>query len=91
MIINFIVSTLFTCIEAILGILPNVAATPDAIVSGGQWVTDQVANVISVLTMVFTAPLLTACVVCIVGMFSFEWIYHSVMWIIRKIPVVNIK
>jgi hypothetical protein len=91
MIFNFMINILIGTVKLILGILPNVVATPQAIVDGGDWVITTISGVISVLSMVLSAPLLAACVVVIIGMFTFEWIYHSVMWILRKIPMVNIK
>jgi hypothetical protein len=91
MIINFIVQVVLTNIKTALNGLPTVAATPQAVVDGGQWILDTINATISVVSMVLTPTLTAACVVVIIGMFTFEWIYSSVMWVLRKLPMVNIK
>lgn len=91
MIIEFLLSVLVGFIKLVLGILPNVPATPDAVLNGGNFITSTISSVISVLSMLLTPVLLGACVVIILGMLNFTWIYHSVMWVIRKLPVLNIK
>jgi len=90
-IIEFIVWSLTSVVQLVLGILPNVPATPQPIIDGGAWVIDTIAGVISVLTMVYGQALLTAIVVVIVGILGFEQIYHTAMWVIRKIPFINVK
>ncbi len=91
MILNFIIKGILGIVKTILGILPNVPATPTAVSSGGQWIIDQIAAVTSVLSMVYTDTLLTAIIVVILAMYSFEWIYHSTLWLLRKIPMLNIN
>lgn len=91
MIVAFIVHIIIGTVKLILGVLPTVAATPQAIVDGGTWITDQIAGVISVLRYVLTDALLWACIAVVIGMFTFEMAYHAVMWVIRKIPMINIK
>jgi hypothetical protein len=54
-------------------------------------VTTTITSVISILSMLLSPTLLAACVVIILGMLNFQWIYHSVLWVIRKVPVINIK
>lgn len=52
---------------------------------------DSIASVISVLNWVFTPALMTAIVIIVVGMFTWEYIYAATLWLLRKIPVINIK
>jgi hypothetical protein len=85
------ISVMIGFVKVVLGILPNVPATPSAIVDGGNWVTSTIGGVISVLSMLLTPALLAAVVLVIVGLINFQWIYHTVMWVVRKIPMVNIK
>ena len=90
MIIAWLLSVVIDVLEATLGILPNVPATPAAIVTGGDWVISTVDSVISVLKMIYGGPLLIAITVVIIGIFTFEWIYHTVLWVIHKLPFLNI-
>lgn len=91
MILDFIIHVLTATVQAVLGILPNLPATPTAIIDGGQWFIDQIIGVISVLTTILTPALVAAVVVVLVARLSFEHIYHGVMFILRKIPMINIK
>lgn len=91
MITDFMITILTGSVQLILGVLPDVADTPSAIVDGGDWIIDQITSVISVLSMVLTPALLTATIVVAVGMLLFDNIYHGVMWVLRKIPILNIK
>ena len=91
MIVTYMIISLLSMVQIIFSIFPDLPDTPQAIVDGGTWITDQIALVVSVLNYVFTPALMAATVVVIIGMFTFEHIYHGAMWIVRKIPVLNIK
>ena len=91
MIIEFIVNSLISVLKTVFSPLPNVPATPSAIVSGATWVTTTISGVVSLLRYVYGDALFTAIIVVVVALLNFEWIYHSLMWVVRKIPMVNIK
>lgn len=91
MILLFLLNVFITVIEAIFGILPSVPATPDAIVSGGDWVINSIATVRSVLSLVYGDTLLIAIFVVVIGIFSFDSIYRLVMWVLHKLPVLNVR
>lgn len=91
MIINFLVNILTSLIKTIFGILPDLPATPTAITDGGQWIIDQIVGVISILTTILTPQLVAAVVIVLIAELTFQNIYHGVMFILRKIPVLNIK
>lgn len=91
MIVDFIINLLATSVKTIFGVLPNVAATPQSIVDGGNWIITTIGDFIAVLNMLFTAPLVAGTIIIAVGIFNFEWIYHTTLWIIKKIPMINIK
>lgn len=91
MIINFIITALLGLTKAIMSILPTVPPTPAQIVSGGAWVTDTIADVIGVLRLFYGEILLNAFILIFGAILIFEWAYHGIMWIIRKIPMINIK
>lgn len=90
MILMLIIAVFISLVELILGVLPNAPATPQAVTDGGAWIVDQIASTIAVLNYVFTAPLLAAIMIVVIAMFTWEWVYHSTMWLIRKIPALHI-
>lgn len=91
MIFTLIIVGLLGMVKVIFGILPNVPATPTVITDGAAWMTDTIISVISFITYFVSAPLMAAVVLVSVAMFNFDWIYRTSMWIIRKIPMINMK
>lgn len=91
MIFMTIINAFFGLLQTVLGVLPNVAPIPVAVSTGGDWALAQVSSVISVLNVVFSPALMSGAVLIIVGLFVWEWVYGSVMWVVRKIPLVNLK
>jgi hypothetical protein len=91
MILNFIFSSIIGIVKALFTVFPTLPATPSAVTTAGSWVTDTIASVASVLQLIFGTTLLTAIILIVVSIFSFETVYHSVMWVVRKIPFLNVK
>lgn len=90
MIFTLIVVGLIALVQLILGVLPNAAATPQTVIDGGQWIIDSIASVIAVLNYVYGSVLLAAIMVVVIAMFTWEYVYAAIMWLIRKIPAINI-
>lgn len=91
MIFTFMITSLISLVKTILSVMPTIPATPSAIVTGATWITDMVGTVASVLQMIYSPALMTAIVLIIVAIFGFDTLYHTVMWVLRKIPMINIK
>lgn len=91
MIVQAIIALYFLAVKTVLDILPDVPATPQPVTDGADWVIDTVASVASVLQVVYTPALLTALIFCILALISFERIYYLILWVLKKIPALNIK
>lgn len=91
MVFELIISSIVTLIKAVLSVLPSVPATPTAVISGGQWAIDQIVSVVSLLTMLFSAPLFVAMVAVGGSIIAFEAVYHVVMWVLKKVPMISIR
>lgn len=91
MILNFIIQVIFTLITTILGVLPNIPAIPTAISNGGTYISDTIATFVSFINIFFSPALVSATIVVAIGLFTWEWFYGLALWIIKKIPIVNIK
>jgi hypothetical protein len=65
----------------------NLPAMPSAIVDGGDWIITQVVGAVSFFREVLSAPILAAMIVVFIAYFAFETLYHTTMWIVRKIPI----
>lgn len=91
MIITFIITSLITLIAVLITPIPTLPDIPTAISDAGDWLIDQVESVVGILNLVYGHTLLVAIMVVVAGMFSFTTVYHSIMWIVRKIPIINVK
>lgn len=90
MIFQFILDAILATVTAIFTVLPSAPALPSAISTAGTWVVTQVSNSIAFLNMIYGTTLLAAIIVVAIGIFTFEWIYHTVMWIIHKVPLIGV-
>lgn len=91
MILNFVLTVIINLIQTIFGVLPNIPPTPQAVIDGGQWVIDTVASVIGILQLVYSPALLTVIIGVILVILNFDTVYHTAMWILRKIPMINVS
>ena len=78
-------------VTTIFNVIPDLPDMPTSIVDAGEWVTTEIESVISVIRMLLGSTLLDAVVVVIIAMFTFEKIYHTALWVLKKIPMINIK
>lgn len=91
MILMAIIDFFFDVLQAIMSVLPTIPSVPTAISDGGTWVVTTIEDVIAILRLFYGSTLLNAIVVVCVAILTFEWIYHGIMWIVRKIPMINMK
>jgi len=75
----------------LLGVLPDLPATPASVITAGDWTIDTIAGAVSFLTMIYGTTLFGAIILIASLTLVFEQAYHTVMWVVRKIPIVNIK
>jgi len=86
-----IFEALFTLVnlilQAVLGVLPDLPAISSDITDAGDWLIDTTARVVFVpfhlLGVGFTLAMFSA----IVALLSFDYLYHFVMWVVRKLPI----
>lgn len=91
MIFYAIIVGAITAVSAVLGVLPSLPAIPSAVSAGGAWTTDLVSSFVGVLRLIFTTELLAAIMVVLVALYAFEPLYHTALWALKKIPILNIK
>lgn len=91
MIFTFLLTVFLALVMGLFDILPNVPQIAPEIESAGSAVIDFVGNGTTVLSVIFGEALLAAAVVAILSMFFFSHIYFSVLWILKKIPMINVK
>jgi len=90
MILTLIIVGLMELVNVILGVMPTLPAIPSTISDGGAWVITAISGVVGILNYIYSPTLLAAVVGVIVLLLSFDTIYHTAMWVIRKIPYINV-
>lgn len=91
MIFDFLITGLFSLLTTVFGALPTLPAVSDDILAPVESLANFIHDGAKVLGMIFSPALFTAALVVIFAVIFFEQIYHTVMWIVRKIPIINIK
>ena len=91
MILDAILSALIGVVQLIFGVFPDLPDIPTAISDGGDWAIDTIGGAVGFLTVLYSAPILAAIVVILIGLLAFDQIYWLALWVIKKIPIINIK
>ncbi len=89
--IVFIIIAAVALLTAVFVVMPDLPATPELLISMQEAFNSILLNAIQFIRY-FLSPQLTFVVVMVIAaMFASEPIYHGIMWILRKIPVLGIK
>lgn len=91
MILDYLIQSAVNILLSIINALPTIPAMPTAISDSGDWAVAQIITVTSLLQLIFSEPLLTACVVIVAVFYAFEPAYHLILWVLRKIPTLGIS
>lgn len=91
MIINGLVHAVIGLVTSIMSVFPTLPSIDPSIVSAGNWITTMLGQGASFAQFLYGATLFNALIAVLVAIWAFEPIYHGVMWVIKKIPFLNIK
>lgn len=89
--IVFIVILGVALLLGVFVILPPLPPTPQVLLDLSTSLADILFNTMYFMSHVLTKPLLLAILGVSMGLFLFQPVYHSVMWVLKKIPVLGIK
>ena len=90
MIIDSMIHAILGIVSTIISVFPTIPAIDPSIASAGTWITTTVGQGAAFARLIYGSTLLNALVAVAVVVWAFEPIYHAVMWVIRKIPFLNI-
>lgn len=91
MLIDWLLTAVQTLITSVFGILPSLPPMPDPIINAGNWFVATVGSIVGLLRYFYTPVFFDILMVLFIAFLAFEQIYHLTMWILKKIPVVNVK
>lgn len=91
MIIDWLINSVQSLITTAFGVLPSLPSMPQPIVDAGNWFTDTVIGMAHLFAYFYTPFFFGAILWLLITLLAFEQIYHLTMWILKKIPVINVK
>ncbi len=91
MIIDKFIEIIFGAIMLPFVLIPGLPPMPDAVTNGSATIIGLITDPANLLTMIYTAPLLIAVVAIALAIMSMETAWFTVLWILKKIPFINIK
>ena len=89
--IVFIVIAAIGLLTTVFIIMPDFPATPELLISMQEAFNNILLQAIQFIRYFLTPQLTFVSSVVIIAVFASEPIYHAIMWILRKIPVLGIK
>lgn len=89
--IVFIIVAAIALLTVVFVAMPDLPATPEFLVTMQQAFNDILLNAIQFIRYFLTPQLTFVSLVVIIAVFASEPVYHGIMWILRKIPVLGIK
>ena len=90
MIIDYLMHAIFSVVSTIVSVFPTIPAIDPSIATAGSWITTTVGEGAAFARLVYGSTLLSALIAVAIVVWAFEPIYHGVMWVIKKIPFLNI-
>ena len=89
--IVFIIVAAVALLTVVFVVMPDLPATPEFLITMQQAFNDILLSAIQFIRYFLTPQLTFVSLVVIIAVFASEPIYHGIMWILRKIPVLGIK
>jgi len=73
-----------------MSVFPTIPAIDPSIVTAGNWITTTIGSGAAFAQFLYGTTLLTALIGISISIWAFEPIYHAVMWVIHKVPFLNV-
>lgn len=91
MIVDGIVHVFLLVIEGIVNLFPSIPAISADVTGATTWLLNLISSGVYYVQQIVSVPLYDAILGIIVAIWGFEYIYHPIMWALKKIPILNIK
>lgn len=80
-----------TLIINFYSLLPSLPPMPENVDTIIQSVLNAITDVVGLFRLLYGDILFTAMIAIVFGLYAFKFVYHSVMWVIKKIPMLSIR
>ena len=89
--IVFIIIAVVALLTTVFVVMPDLPATPEFLISLQDGFNNILLQTIQFIRYFLSPQLTFVMLVVVAAVFASEPIYHGIMWILRKIPVLGIK
>jgi len=87
----FIIGIAIALVTYVVGFMPNLPPIDPGIVAVGDSINGFMSQAYFLLCYIFSPVLVVFAITAGIAIMTFEHIYHGIMWILRKIPVLGIN
>jgi len=87
----FIIGIAIALVAGIFAVMPPLPPIDPGIASAGNAVNEFMAHAYFLLCYIFSPVLVVFAITAGLAIMTFEHIYHGVMWVLRKIPMLGIS
>lgn len=91
MIVDGLIHAILGIVSNILSVFPSLPSMDVSIVTAGAWLSTTLAQGAAFAQFIYGSTLYHAIIALVAAVWAFEPIYHTVMWVIKKIPIINVK
>jgi len=91
MILEFIASVFFDMGKFWLNLMPQIPAIPQTIADVGDYIITWINDVSGVIQLIYPGEFLLSLIVVILVLINFDYIYYGILWVVKKLPFVDIK
>jgi hypothetical protein len=91
MIFTLIIIGMMALVTLIFSVMPTVPAMPQGIIDPIQTIFDVITQALSVIRYLYGSAFYDVLIIALIALFVFEYGYYTILWILKKIPVINIK
>ena len=90
MILCAFIIALLTPITFLLSAIPAIAQMPTAVTDGLDLILSGLTNVVHLLRYAYTPLFFNAMIIIALAVLTFNYWYSGLMWVLRKIPFIDI-
>jgi hypothetical protein len=91
MILETLVSIFYNVITTAFSVIPNAPPTPPTLVNASDTIAQYMGAASTYLNYLFGRDFLLIIIPIIIATFTFRHIYHFTMFVLKKVPFINVK
>lgn len=91
MIIDFIIMLGYLIVNLIFGMLDVLPSAPDSVISVVDKIFEMITSGATLVTLFVDIKMVKILIPIVIAIVNFDYLYHLIMYVIKKIPFIDIK